>query len=102
MSVRFSAAGVLRAFLAEGSAAYNATIAEILGGADVIVSPTHADGTTIEALGPLLDHRLFQTLPSVESGHAFDLTAPNRPLDYVLATEYLDALGAQVLVELPG
>lgn len=77
-------------------------IPEILGEADVIVSPTQADGTTIEALAPLFDHRLFQTLPSVESGHAFELTAPNRPLNYVLATEYLDALGDQVLAELPG
>lgn len=77
-------------------------IPEILGGADVIVSPTQADGTTIEALAPLFDHRLFRTLPSVRSGHAFELRAPNRPLDYVLAAEYLDALGTQVLAELPG
>ncbi|MDX2358084.1 ABC transporter substrate-binding protein [Dietzia sp. PP-33] len=76
-------------------------IPEILGQADVIVSPTRPDGTTIEALAPLFEHRLFRTLPSVEAGHAFELTAPSRPLNYVLATRYLDALGAQVLAEIP-
>lgn len=73
-------------------------ILEILGDADVIVTPAQADGATYEALQTLFDNDLFQALPAAAAGHVYQF--PLGVTDYVTATAYLDRIEENVLVDL--
>ncbi|HEY0186677.1 MAG TPA: ABC transporter substrate-binding protein [Cellulomonas sp.] len=70
-------------------------ISEILGDADVIVTPTQADGTNYPALQTLFDNELFQALPAAVAGHVYSF--PLDVTDYVTALDYLDSIEQNVL-----
>ncbi|WP_157560621.1 ABC transporter substrate-binding protein [Microbacterium gubbeenense] len=69
---------------------------EYLGGADIILTPANADGSTWPPLEEVFGNSLFQALPAAQAGDVYEVHANIR--SYSDAAEYLDRLEDEVLV----
>lgn len=70
-------------------------IADVLGGADVLVHFLNADGSPNPAIQAVIDMPVFATLPAAVAGHVYGMTTS--VTDYATAIRYLEELEATAL-----